>query len=431
MSKAAALRGGIASAMIVLSVLILLPIGRTAELPILIGAIAAIVWLLRTRPVLFADPALHLVVVLFACYWLPIVFSAFDALRAQKAWTTAAETLRFLPFALFAIGALRKPGVWSPFVLGVAAVIGLWLLDAWVQFATGYSIGGAPERERLAGIFGAGNLKLGPVLAVLAPFFLFAARERGGRLGLLLAFVLILVPVLLSGSRAAWLSLSLVCIAFAWRETRSLRRFAPLLLGAVIAIVVAIGMVWRGTNALDARMERSLLALQGTTQALDEASAGRLTIWHAALGMVGEHPVNGIGVRGFRYAYPHYAMPGDRFVVESGEAETGAAHAHQIVLEILSETGLFGLAFWLLGTAMAIRAWRRADRAARERAWAPAIALIVMCFPLNTHFAFYSAWWGLFFWWIVALYVGALALPAQQAQGDRGDDASTGDQHAR
>jgi hypothetical protein len=31
-----------------------------------------------------------------------------------------------------------------------------------------------------------------------------------------------------------------------------------------------------------------------------------------------------------------------------------------------------------------------------------------MCFPLNTHFAFYSAWWGLLFWWLLALYCAAL-----------------------
>jgi hypothetical protein len=31
-----------------------------------------------------------------------------------------------------------------------------------------------------------------------------------------------------------------------------------------------------------------------------------------------------------------------------------------------------------------------------------------MCFPLNTHLAFYSAWWGSLFWWLLALYVAAL-----------------------
>lgn len=414
--------------LVVLGVLVLLPIGRTAELPILIGAVAGIVLMLRGRLAPLADPAMRLAVVLFACYWLPIVLSGFAAVLPQKTWMTAAETLRFLPFALFAVWALRKPDVWPSLGFAIAALVGLWLIDAWIQFVTGYSLGGAPERERLSGIFGADNLKLGPVLVVLAPFFLLGARQLGGRFGLLLALVFMLVPVLLSGSRAAWLSYVLVCVAFAWRETRSLRRFVPLLLGATIAIVVLVGMVWRDTNGLDARIERSLLALQGTSQSIDDASAGRLSIWRTAIAMIRAHPLTGVGVRGFRNDYPDHALPGDRFV--DAKTQTGASHAHQIVLEVLSETGLFGLLAWIVGAACAIRAWMRADSLARTRAFAPGLALVVMCFPLNTHFAFYSAWWGLFFWWLLALYCSALAFPAQQAQRDAGDQRGAADQHA-
>ena len=58
--------------------------------------------------------------------------------------------------------------------------------------------------------------------------------------------------------------------------------------------------------------------------------------------------------------------------------------------------------------ACAIRAWWRANAAARARALAPALALAAMCFPLDTHLAFYSAWWGLLFWWLLALYCAAL-----------------------
>ena len=105
-----------------------------------------------------------------------------------------------------------------------------------------------------------------------------------------------------------------------------------------------------------------------------------------------------------------YAEPGDEFVDPA--ATMGAIHAHQIVLEVLSETGVVGLLLWIIGAAVAIRAWRRADRAARERAFAPALALAVMCFPLNTHLAFYSAWWGLLFWWLLALFAAAISKPA-------------------
>jgi O-antigen ligase len=414
--------------LVVLAVLVLLPIGRTSELPLLIGGLIGLGSLLRGRISMRADSRMRLIIVLFVCYWVPALLSGFTAVMPQKTWMTVLELLRFLPFALFVAWALRKPETWPTFLLAVASVCALWVIDAWVQFLSGYSLRGAPELERLSGIFGSENLKLGPVLAVLSPFFLDAARKRGGRLGLLLAFFAILIPILLAGSRAAWLSFALVCVVLVWRETRSIRRFLPLLLGAGIVIAFSVGLMLRDSHRFDARIERSLLVFEGTEQAIDEASAGRLRIWHAAVGMIGAHPLTGVGVRGFRYDYAEHATQGDQFV--DADTGQGALHAHQIVLEVLAETGFAGLLFWIFGSVQAIRSWRRASIEQRDRAFAPALALVAMCFPLNTHLAFYSAWWGLFFWWLLALFCAALAAGPEQAEGDASDDRSSSDQHA-
>jgi O-antigen ligase len=198
----------------------------------------------------------------------------------------------------------------------------------------------------------------------------------------------------------------LICLVFAWRAARSPARFVAFA-AATAVLVGAVGAVaWYASPAFDARVQRSLLALQGSEQAVDEAGAGRVRIWITAERMIRAHPITGVGARGFRYAYPAYADPGDAFVdVNSDE---GASHAHQLVLEVLSETGLIGLLLWIAGAIAAIRAWRRASALARERAFAPALALAAMCFPFNTHLAFYSEWWGSLFWWLLSLYVGAL-----------------------
>jgi hypothetical protein len=45
---------------------------------------------------------------------------------------------------------------------------------------------------------------------------------------------------------------------------------------------------------------------------------------------------------------------------------------------------------------------------ARWRAFPATVALGVMTFPLNTHLAFYSAWWGLLFAWVLGLWCAAL-----------------------
>ena len=425
--RAALSRSELGALLIVLAVLILLPIGRSSELPVVVGGVVGIVLLARTGFAPLRDAQLRLLVILFACYWLAIAVSGFDAVMPRKTWMTALETLRFLPFALFVGWALRKAEVWTAFTLAIALVCVLWLIDAWVQWLTGFSLGGAPELERLSGIFGADNIKLGPVLAVLSPFVLIAARRHAGRLGLLLAFVALLVPILMSGSRAAWLSFALVSVVFAWRETGTWRRFLPLLLGAALGIALSAGLMLRGSEQFDARVSRTLLIFQGTEQAIDEAGAGRLRIWHAALGMIQAHPLSGVGARGFRYAYAEFAVPGDQFV--DAKTGLGASHAHQIVLEVLSETGVVGLLLWLFASVQVYRAWRRATAAQRERAFAPGLALLVMCFPLNTHFAFYSAWWGLFFWWLLAIFCAALAVVAQERDGHAANNGGSEDEN--
>ena len=392
---------------IVLGVLILLPLGRASEAPLVVGAFAGLILAWRQRALLRADAGVRLAVILFACYWLAALISAPGAVAPEKSWSTVAALLRFLPFALFVCLALRNATWWPRLIDACAAIVVLWLLDAWVQILTGWSLAGAETADRLSGIFGAGNLKLGPVLAVLSPFVFVAARRRWGWRGLVVAFVFQLMPILFAGSRAAWIMYALVALAFVWMQTRAPLRFVAWSLAAACAALLGIAVAWQHSGRFDLRFDRTLLALQGSQQALDAASAGRLRIWHTALAMSAAHPVAGVGVRGFRYAYPQYAQAGDAFV--DAQTDEGAFHAHQIVLEVLSETGGIGLLLWLTGAFCAIRAWRRADAPARERALAPALALAAMTFPLNTHLAFYSAWWGLLFWWLLALYGAALA----------------------
>lgn len=400
---------------LVLAVVVLLPFGRSAEVPVVLGAVAALALLVRGRLDWRAD-ANRLVLALFACYWIPALVSGLGATEPGKTWSTVGVTLRFLPFALFTVWALRRPSSWRWLPATIAVVVLLWLLDAYVQMASGHSLGGDAEKERLSGIFGAGNLKLGPTLAVLSPFVLLAARARFGLRGLVIAFAVLAPPILLAGSRAAWLAYALVCLLIAWHETRSKRRFALVLLVLALGVGALGTLALRDSERFGARIERSLLVLRGTEAAVDEASAGRLSIWGTALKMTAAHPVNGVGVRGFRYAYPKYAASNDRFV--DTNSEVGASHAHQIVLEVLSETGLVGLMFWLAGTGFALRAWWRASPPARSRALAPGLALVAMCFPLNTHLAFYSAWWGLLFWWLLALYCAALAADSGPATSE-------------
>ena len=391
-------------------VVALLPFGRSSEFGTFLCAVGAVVCFVR-EPQALRQPPARLLLWLLAAYIGAALLSAFDSLAPGKSWSTVAALLRYLPLGLYACFAIRGERRLQALYVAVACVLAWWVLDAWTQAFTGWSLGGHAEAERLSGIFGARNLKLGPTLAVLSPFALWAARRRWGLPGLAVAFLLLLGPVLLAGSRAAWLCYGLVALAFAWREAGSWRRFTLYCALGAMALALAGGIAWRTSTRFEARMERTLDALHGTHRGLDEALTGRLDIWRDSVAMIAAHPFNGVGVRAFRYAYPQFAPANDHFVVAEscGEGE-GACHAHQIVLEILTETGGIGLALWLAGVVLAWRAWRRAGAAARERAFPATLALGGMLFPLNTHLAFYSAWWGLLFAWLLGLWCASLCV---------------------
>lgn len=395
-----------------LAVVALLPFGRSAELGVVLALVgcALIAWREPQRLRLHSGFALF--VLLWACYAGAAALSALDSVRPDKSWGTVAAALRLLPLGLYAAWVLPRAGAARQLLQATALVVLVWLVDAWVQALTGWSLGGMPEAERISGIFGSDNLKLGPVLATLSPFVLQAARERFGRRGLAVAFLLVLGPVLLAGSRASWLAYGVVALVFLWRETRRPLHFLSWCLALALGAAAAVTLAWRHSEAFDARMDRTLSALSGSSNDVDFALAGRSRIWHTAAAMVQAHPFNGVGVRGFRYAYAQYALPGDAFVQADGE---GAAHAHQWLLEVLSETGALGLLLWLGGIAAALRDWRHATPQARAAAFAPGLALVAMAFPLNTHLAFYSAWWGLLFWWLIALYCAVLAADGAEA----------------
>lgn len=390
-------------------VVALLPFGRGAESGTFLCTIGT-VWLLRRHPdALRGHAGARLLFCLLACYVGAALLSAFGAAVPAKSWTTVAALLRYVPLGLYACLVVRRGARLQALYLAIAAVIALWVADAWMQMLTGWSLRGQAEAERISGIFGAQDLKLGPSLAVLSPFALAVARSRWGMRGLVIGFLLILGPVLLAGSRAAWLCYALVALAFAWREAASPQRFAALCGLGALALALGGGVAWKISTRFDARMERTLAAFNGSAGGLNEALSGRLDIWRTSARMIAAHPFTGVGVRDFRYAYPRYAPANDHFVVAEscGDGE-GACHAHQIVLEILTETGAIGLALWLVGAALAWRAWRRAGATGRANAFPASLALGVMLFPLNTHLAFYSAWWGLLFAWLLGLWCASL-----------------------
>ena len=395
-----------------------------AEGVMVLGALAAISRLLLARfrggMQLLSGPAWALTSVLFFAYWLPEVFSAADAVDHARALKESLVDLRYLPFLWLVAAAVAGTRARRTTFIGLGIIVGVWTLDALVQAASGTSPlfhgidaikqaisghGMCPAEEtrlvdRLSGVLGPCNLKLGIVLASLAPFALYAAARRFGAPGWIVAAAAVGIVVLLAGSRASWITYGLVLLFSGWRLLGWKKLLGVFAFGAVVMAALVVF-----SPQVRERIERTTHAVAADQEGVDVALSGRTRIWGAALCMARAHPVNGIGARGFREAFPACdPAPGEVAAWGAGPA----LHAHQIVLEILSETGALGLLLWLAGAAMAWRAWRYADAAARERARPAMLALAVTVFPFNTHLASYSTFWGGFTLLLAALYAGSL-----------------------
>jgi O-antigen ligase len=407
----------------VLAFVALWPLPGIAETVLSLGALYAGWRLLKTRfrggSRLLSGAAWALTSVLFLAYWLPQLLSAFDAVDVRVALTKSATDLRYLPFmwlcAIAVATAERRRLAWR----GLALIAALWTGDALAQallgasplfwsldqlkwLVSGHGFCRAQEiaaADRLSGVLGPCNLKFGQTLASLSPFLLVAAARRSLP-AWVLATAAVGVVLVLAGSRASWITFALIVLLSGWPRLRA----RGMLVALLAAALLGAGVVAVSPQARE-RIQRTALAFDGAAGGVDAALSGRSEIWSGALCMVRTHPLNGVGARGFREAWPscqpHPGRP-------SAWGEGPAFHAHQIVLEILAETGVIGLLLWLAGAAQAWRAWRWSSAAARAQARPAMIALAATVFPFNTHLAFYSSFWGGLTLMLAGLYAGAL-----------------------
>jgi len=397
----------------------LLPVRRAAEAPLSILALAL--------PFVLRNPAHRhrlrelapLVIPLFLCFWIPMLASSFDSYLPDKSWEKTLAALRF-PMAALTLGILLQTASLRWLVLRWCAyVLVFWAADGFFQLVVGFDVFGVQMHpDRLNALFVTKYQFYGPVLAMLSPLMLEYARRRWPAWAWVLAFSMVLGAVMISGMRAGWLAMFMVLATYMLlmlrHENRELRRasFAiPALALTVLAASYAISPIFQE------RIARTLAITQATEAALNEASSLRVPIFRHALDMYRAHPVNGVGVRAFEEAYLEFAEPGDAHLANArvdseGRTRHGATHAHNVVLEVMADTGTIGLVGLLAGFVIGYRRWRAQTPAQRQDAFPYVLALALILFPLNSHFAIYGAYTSSLIWFLVGLWAATWRRPA-------------------
>lgn len=388
----------------------LLPFGRLAEIPMSLFALALPFVLRSAANRARLKAVAPILVALFLCFWLPMVFSSLDSMAPQKSWTQTLAALRFLAAGCSMAVLLSLPSArwrvlrWSAFLLL------FWAIDGFIQLLLGADLFGiAMHPDRLNALFVQKYQFYGPTLAMLSPLLLEYARREWAPWAWALSFTLVLGAVLISGMRAGWLSMALVLLTYVLlmfqRENRELRR---MMLSVPLLAVLILSFSYFASPLFQERIEKTRSAYLGESveadpSALDDATSNRLPIFTTAWNMYLHHPVNGVGVRAFPVAYMVYAAEDDIHIQKSGGV-AGATHAHNVVLEVMADTGSIGLFGLLLGAVLALRYWWRGSHSQRQDSFPFLLAVLLILFPFNSHFAIYGTYTSSLLWFLLGLW---------------------------
>lgn len=382
----------------------LLPFGRLSEIPVLILAVSGIGVILRHRVLLSKQPWFIGLTVLSGLYFLLTLISALDSYWPQKSLLVSFGSWRFyfMGVAVLWLTTARqhhnRAGLYSAkeltiLMTRIMAIMALfWSLDAIVQAVVGYDLFARQSYPgRLTGIFG-DNVKLGPVLALMLPMVLMWTRlqQRWIRW---LSLVAMLVAILLSGTRSAWLMMIFIGFLFAWQFLPK-SRWQTLLKAGLLVLVMGWVMAMLVPD-FQQRIDRSAQILTDQDNALDYALADRLPIWHSAWEMYKKHPINGVGARAFRKAYPHFAEDNDPWLAQDGVS----LQAHHWVLELMAETGTLGFVFGLALIFIYISVVK--NKYKHPTVWPYATALLAAFLPVVSLYSIFSSFWSICLWWLV------------------------------
>ncbi|MFE4371281.1 O-antigen ligase family protein [Streptomyces sp. NPDC056835] len=178
---------------------------------------------------------------------------------------------------------------------------------------------------------------------------------------------LLAVPLALSFSRGAWIA---TAVAVVLQLTLSgPRRAVVVVLVAGALGVVLVGGLGIGSQMINERLD----SITRVTDAPDQSVTDRYTMWAAATDMWREHPVTGVGLKGFpahRDSHASLALSAasDTEGAGLGFQRQPLLSPHNMYLLVLSEQGLLGIVALAGGwAALLVRALRRLPGAYRSR----------------------------------------------------------------
>lgn len=213
----------------------------------------------------------------------------------------------------------------------------------------------------------------GAILAMLLPViggFLFATKGIGGlrKILLVVVFLIFTIAVILSYTRAAWVSLVGAAVILIFILLR-LRSYFLILIGLTVALFVysyrSEIILKLEQNRQDSSRELAEHIKSISNVATDASNLERLNRWSCAWRMFREKPVFGWGPGTYMFQYSPFQIARERTIISTDFANMGNAHSEYI--GPLAESGLAGCLTFVLIVVVVLVTGLRVIRESRDR----------------------------------------------------------------
>ena len=191
----------------------------------------------------------------------------------------------------------------------------------------------------------------GAVLALFYPAAIYLAfRKTSWVLKAIssLLLVILTVALVLSYTRAAWLSLvgaGLVYLIYLFRMSKSV----VWTLVGIVCIITALNFSMISSkferNTTDSSDDLNEHVASVTNVSTDASNLERINRWKCAIRMFQERPLLGHGPGTYMFLYAPYQKPSEKTIISTNGGNRGNAHSEY--LGPLAESGIFGLATFL------------------------------------------------------------------------------------
>ena len=313
--------------------------------------------------------------------------------------------------------------------MGIFMILILVILDSFLQFLSGKNIIGFEiKHNRVSGIFD-DELILGSFLLKVFPFTIWLIYFSNFEISkyknlLIIFFSMYIITVYLSGERTSLFLIFLATILFIFylHNLRAilLKSFLIFLLFVILTFITNFGKsdpfnrifiktFNQITNSFfltkrDIQLDKKNLGdlTKDLKQNIQIFSTDHNGHYLLAYNLFKQSPIFGKGPEGFRY----YC----RKVEYNSKIGMCSTHPHNIFMQLLSETGLIGIFFYLFGSIFVIISLsklykKNMDLKNKYNFYIASIAIIVNFFPLVPSGNFFNNWISIISYYYIGIYI--------------------------